>query len=680
MTYPAVTAAPKVRLLDAPKAAEFATAMGDEEAAAMLTKISHCKATKRAEMARLAELSDRWDNLYYPENVTAGGADHWPDDPNLQKPGMVHVSINAYTSYVDIPAALQATLPIENIAPADPESDDDKKIAAMVERVYFAWKHETQFELKASKCAVTKTLYGRSAAKVWWDDDAGHPVVSIIEQPRNLWLGWSDTDHSRLDWAIYIWKLTPEAVLEEYGLDVNYGTDAAGNLYSIVGPPISNQSNGVLGYQRPQRDNQEDLGMIEVHDYWYRRPKGKVRPGKKTTMETWNAILVGNHMVKNKPYPEYDGEMPYVPVFNTFIPGLADGRSSLYDVEQIIREKDERLSAGGTIINSATKGHMFQLVGPDAPDKVPSGGGPKPGRTVAPGAGNRYESIDPYMPEFQLEQFLVRLDREAALVSGINDLLLGLAPSHILSSSKAINALVGNYEQRIKIARALYYQWRIDTWMKARLIWGNKDAKIKEIFKIAGRLVIKNPSLTPRDDLETAQRSLNLMNSKVWSNVRAMDANGVDDPEAEQTQIREEQTDASLNPGSVIQQLSALSAAKQLGVDAQGQQQLAQGGPIGQNGQPSPGITPDQAANAARQQYGGQSGSPGMNQPGESPSTPNEAQPANAQQEALAALLGTPQGGVLQQQVTSTGAKSRIRLQQPLGPGGTPGGGYTPGG
>jgi hypothetical protein len=33
------------------------------------------------------------------------------------------------------------------------------------------------------------------------------------------------------------------------------------------------------------------------------------------------------------------------------------------------------------------------------------------------------------MPEFQLEQFLTRIDREMVDVSGLNDLLRGLAPA-----------------------------------------------------------------------------------------------------------------------------------------------------------------------------------------------------------------------------------------------------------
>ena len=72
-------------------------------------------------------------------------------------------------------------------------------------------------------------------------------------------------------------------------------------------------------------------------------------------METWNAIFVGNFCVKDMPHPEYEGRMPYVVLFNSYIPGLPDGRSELYDIEQLIREKDERLSAGGQMIERPSR-------------------------------------------------------------------------------------------------------------------------------------------------------------------------------------------------------------------------------------------------------------------------------------------------------------------------------------
>ena len=97
-----------------------------------------------------------------------------------------------------------------------------------------------------------------------------------------------------------------------------------------------------------------------------------------------------------------------------------------------MREKDERITNQAQFIQQIVGGQMFQLVGQDAPEEVPSNAVPKPGRIAAPGAGNRIEAIQPFLPNIQIEQYNQRIDRELAVVSGLNDLLLGVAPSSVL--------------------------------------------------------------------------------------------------------------------------------------------------------------------------------------------------------------------------------------------------------
>ena len=141
--------------------------------------------------------------------------------------------------------------------------------------------------------------------------------------------------------------------------------------------------------------------------------------------------------------------------------------------------------------------------------------------------------IAPYIAEFQLEQFLGRLDREMAIISGLNDLLLGLAPSAVLNSSKAINALVANYESRIAMRRLLFYEWDRKTWELTCKVWAymsNENGKFikRVISKGMPRLDIIDPSLSPRDEMETATRAANLVGAKLWSQARGMDAVGVE--------------------------------------------------------------------------------------------------------------------------------------------------------
>ena len=642
----------------------LAEEFGDEDAAHMLREVSARMDTKRAEMSRFQDLCHRWDNLYYPDAITAYGPDHWPEDPNLRIPGRAHVSVNAYPVYVDVPASLQSVPPIENIGPADPRMDENRELAAAVERVYFAWKEEVDFELKSHKAAVTKALYGRTAAKVWWDADAQRPAVDIIDQPRNLWLGFSSTDYNRLDWAVYAYRVHPDTAMEEFGVDVS--RDAAG--FPFVRPSTGN--NLTLTRSGGTRDwlTGDDSHMVEVVDYWYKMPKATPVIGERTTMETCNAVLVGNVMVRKEEHPEYTGILPFVPVFNTYIPGVPDGRSEFYDIEQLLREKDERLSAGAQMIAKAVGGQYWQLIGAESPDKVPQGMEPQPDKVLAPGAGNRIEKIEPWMPQFQFDDYLDRLDRELADVSGLNDLLRGLAPAQVLSSGKAINALVANYEARIRIKRDLFYQWRRNVWDLVVTLWSEKSAELRGAFEMASALDIKAPSLTPRDELETATLAANNVNAKLWSLRRGMDVVGVEDPEAEVDIVKEERTDASLFPADVQVQAALMSQLQQLQMTAQemqaaqGQQAQMQGG-MGQQ----PGALNQLAMQAAQAVPQGQEQMNGM---GEQGVMPPEAMPGNALPMGAAGPPVTGEGynAVNQTMVREGEPTNRLLLQQPLGP------------
>ena len=70
-----------------------------------------------------------------------------------------------------------------------------------------------------------------------------------------------------------------------------------------------------------------------------------MRFGKPTKFETWNAIFVGNVLVKNKRHTEYAGDARTSRCSTPTCPGLPTGRPELYDIEQLVREKDERMSA-----------------------------------------------------------------------------------------------------------------------------------------------------------------------------------------------------------------------------------------------------------------------------------------------------------------------------------------------
>lgn len=505
----------------------------------------------------------RADLLYYAETFTNGGADLWSDDPTADLPGRSHVSVNTPSAYVDIPAALQAFEPVETMVPTD-TTKEARAAAAALERLYYAWKGDGNYELLFHKACTVKGLYGRTAAKVYYDVDKKKPCVEIVEQPRNLYLGYKSDSYNEVEWAAYVTRVEPNAVIEEFGVDVVARTlEGANGTVGVVVPFVQIA-------QEQARSSRQWLNFgdarIGVWDYWYRQPVWK---GKKfVRMDTYNIVFAGNQVVRGPiKYSDYKGTIPYFPLYNTFIPGDPDGRADLYDMEPMIREKFERITSGSQMIAGGVAGDYWQLTGPEAPSRVPAGLKPIRNQVVAPGAGNRIETITPFIAQFQLEQYFTRLDREMAVISGLNDLLLGLAPASVLSSSKAMNALIANYETRLEMRRKLLYAWRKDVWAMCVQLWVNHDKTVKLIVDSGGGVLdITDPTLSPRDEMETATRAANLVNAKLWSQRRGMDAVHVDDPQSEQDMIREERTDATMFPADVqimVQLLAALNAENQ---------------------------------------------------------------------------------------------------------------------
>lgn len=650
----------------------------DEE---MIHKLHNRVMSIVPEQQRFREWCIRADKLYYAENFYGPwGADLWPEDPSATTPGRAHVSVNTPPVYVDVPAALQAVPPVEKMIATD-TTDEARDAASQLSRIFEAWKRQDGYDLKFHKATTVKALYGRTAAKVYWDtdDDKKYPCVDIVEQPRNLHLGYRTNDYNSLEWAAYVQLYTPEQCTEEFGVDIGVA-DMGGTVVPYV-------AEGVDYYgARPAR-NWLVYGpaRIEVWDFWYRQAiwRGTGSKRKFVRFATMNVVVAGNKVVQGpNEYPEYGGDIPYIPVFNTYIPGLPDGRPELYDMEPLIREKWERITSGSQMIADGTSGQFWQLTGAEAPYRVPGTVKPKRNEVVGPGPGNRIEAITPFIAQFELGQYLGIIDRESAEVSGLNDLLLGLAPSSVLSSSKAVNALIANYESRIQMRRALLYQWRRSTWELVLKVWQYKASKDKVepslqaislvVAKGSGYLQIEDPSLSPKDELETMTRAINGLNAKVFSQRRAMSLVGVDDPETEQALIREERTDATLFPQDVQVMAQLMSALQSLGLQAnqatQGQAQdtLNQGqsdlqkalgaatpnGTPGQQGSENPPILPP----------GGQAPPPG----GVANPQPFAQPPAGGAQ----VQPGRPGGPALLQSVIKggkLGGATQIKTQASLG-------------
>jgi len=543
---------------------DLSIAMGETPDDAIQRQLQNRITGIKPEHDLFADECRRNDDLFYTTTFTQFGADLWADDPNLKIDGRSHVSINNPHVYIEVPASLQAVEPIENMVAIE-DKDEARDDANALERVRESWKADEGWQLKRHKAAIVKGLYGRTASFIYPDDLKRYASADVVINPRNLYLGFKDDNYAELEWAAQVTLIDPLTITERYSMIVS----AKGLPDGSITPWVVGAMNPVDA-DIPRPDYNWGPARVEVWDYWYRKPGKLGKKGSPTKMETWNCIVVGNEVVRNEKYGYYDGAIPYVPLFNTFIPGVPTGRSELHDMEQLIREKMTRITAGAQMIQKATAGDYWQITGENAPARGAANVKPILNQTVSPGPGNRFESIAPYIAEFQLEQFLGRLDREMAIISGLNDLLLGLAPTAVLNSSKAINALIANYESRISMRRLLFYEWDRKTWELTLKVWSNmKGDEAKFIKKVLSsgmpRLDIIDPSLSPRDEMETATRAANLVGAKLWSQARGMDAVGVDDPEQEQNIIRRESTDATLFPDRVnlmVQLMTALNAAQ----------------------------------------------------------------------------------------------------------------------
>jgi hypothetical protein len=513
------------------------------------------------EQATFKTLADRFDELFYTTTLGPWGADLWADDPSATTPGRSHVSLTGHPKvYVIVPAALQAYEPIENML-ATENNDEARHAANALERVRKAWKAEERWQLKRHKAATVKELYGRTASFIYYDKAEGRACANVIENPRNLWMGYTGDDYTKLEWAAHVTLMDPNAVREQYSAEIGVKRLDDGSVMPwIVG--VGDTS------EQPHADLTFGPARLERWDYWYRVPGKPGKLGTPTKMRTFNVVIVGNEIVRGPyEYKEYAGRIPYRPLFNDYIPSVPTGRSALHDIENLIREKMTRITAGAQMIAKATAGDYWQIVGENAPSKGSAGVKPKLNETISAGPGNRIEPITPVIIQFQLEQFLGRIDREMATDSGLNDMMLGLAPSAVLNSSKAINALVANYETRVSIKRLMFYDWDRETWEMVLDVMVAKDPRVKAIVAAGGgTLDIIPPSLSPRDEQETAARAASLVNAKLWSQARGMDAVGVDDPEQEQDIIRGERTDATLWPADVQTMAQLMGILQSLGL------------------------------------------------------------------------------------------------------------------
>jgi hypothetical protein len=92
---------------------------------------------------------------------------------------------------------------------------------------------------------------------------------------------------------------------------------------------------------------------------------------------------------------------------------------------------------------------------------------------------------------------------------------------------------------------------------------------IGPIFKGLTHWKIIAPEITPRHIIEHTMNTINKVTNGLMSMHTAMDELGIESPEDEFRMVGEERSDLTINPGMVMQQLSAVAAAQQLQMNSQ---------------------------------------------------------------------------------------------------------------
>lgn len=152
-----------------------------------------------------------------------------------------------------------------------------------------------------STLAENASAVGDAAIKMYYDEDEKKIELCQIESVENLYALWSKDDFRDVDAYAYVYQVSKQEAIGEYGADEDVQTSPLGSpleVLSAVG--VSNQFSG-----QPMVSILEVTGKIEG----WKAENGKVKPcaiGEETEL---NALIVGQKLVRlitdKKKLPKY---------------------------------------------------------------------------------------------------------------------------------------------------------------------------------------------------------------------------------------------------------------------------------------------------------------------------------------------------------------------------------------
>jgi hypothetical protein len=230
------------------------------------------------------------------------------------------------------------------------------------------------------------------------------------------------------------------------------------------------------------------------------------------------------------------------------------------------------------------------LSGPSA-DTVPPGVVPKAGEVT--GVGENTPGAWPKsVNQFPISDMLQELWNEFHRLTGLPEILFGQTPGAD-TSGRAVAIQVEAAANRLDPRRRRLYRGLKELlifWVKMaeeknpKVVVQEADLEngVEEQVAYVGDLVkgfyhwkIQPPEITPRDNFEVTQNEINKVNAKLSSTRTAMDAIGIEAPEAEIAIIEDEQSNLKLNPAAVQSQVSVYTILQQVQQMAMQNQQMA---------------------------------------------------------------------------------------------------------
>jgi hypothetical protein len=589
---------------------------------------------------------DRYHHYMFPPQVgNFGSGDQWPTHQILN-PDKIHMTVNFIQAFARVDARIQSILPRVTI-PTARMPQEQRDLAEVAEQVAITWLEDSGWDVWLGNLNLVRSVYGKGVLKPYWNKEEDRGDVYVIEQPQNLRIGWGRSDFSVMDWALYESTMSVAEARRRYPRITITEDERDPKVLNVLrlydNTDVNATTNTIPAYRMPSEYEQKHL---RHWDYWY-------LDGKKVM----NVVLLNGTVVeKPKHHPEMPA-IPYIVVENDHEMGSPDGVSTIEPLIDLQVEFNRLLS------------HAHQHVADTVDPAWYARGESDPGAHAVPRAGELIYlgtdgAIEPIQTGTNTVPFLDLIRdtwNSAHRLSGLAEILFGQSSADTSGRANTvqIQSAANRIDQRRKtlylaITQLLRFWFFMAEKVDPHFIMADgTEGSVKALVKGFRRWVIIPPELTPRDLAELAMLHQGLVASGLSSARTAMDAIGIEAPEAEVERIKEERSDIVLRPDAVQQTVAVYPIMLQVQQQLQMLQQQVTGLAQQGGGGMSPTAQGQQTQNVGQQQAYAAQPSPIAEDQNQPMTTTGSPPPATGQgpadMQTLIRAGGAPGGQALNQ-------------------------------